>query len=278
METKNIIILLVFVLGLGGVGAFFLLTDTFPDGDDNYMPEPPNPSNETYKRLSKSITEIEVVKKWNKNSYALAKSDIGDALKNELISEKQASALQERLEGVYLIILADTVVNFCELGTDIAIINELAQEVEKFKDKPTKIATARENITNYRAAINSCNTAFSAVKGAYKKGYNDSLIKSMRINTTKNHIVINKYIQKLDSQCIVVLSEHKDLGENVERIIKEVDDELLYKNRILSRICSNSKYKPMTTKYSYYKNICECISSSNNCDSTKIIQAHLPQN
>jgi hypothetical protein len=276
METKNIIVLFVFVLGLGGLAAFFLLTpNNDVDGDPNNVVDV---SNETYVRLSESVKAVEESKKWNKNSYALAKSSIEDALKNELISEKQASALQERLEGGYLILLKDTVANFCEMGTDLAIINELAQEVEKFKDKPTKIATARENITNYRNAINSCNTAFGVVKGAYKKGYNDSFIKNMRINTTKNHIVSNKYIQKLDSQCVVVLLEHKDLGENVERIIKEVDDELLYKSRILSRICSNSKYKPLTTKYSYYKNICECIASSDNCDSTKIIQTHLPQN
>jgi hypothetical protein len=277
METKNIIFLLIFVIGLGGLAAFFLLTDTVDtiDGDPT---EVHDVSNETYVRLSESVKEVEASKKWNKNSYALAKSSIEDALKNELISEKQASALQERLEGGYLILLKDTVANFCEMGTDLAIINELAQEVEKFKDKPTKIATARENITNYRNAINSCNSVSSLVSQAYRKGVTESTILQIGINTTKSHIASNEYIQKLADQRLTMAREHKDLGENVERIIKEVDDEGIYKSRILSRICSNSKYKPLTTKYSYYKNICECIASSDNCDSTKIIQTHLPQN
>lgn len=278
MDNKNIIIVLIFVLVVGGVGIFFLLANPFSSETDEFSEDVIDVSNETYMRLSKSVKEVEAAKKWNKNSYALTKSSIDDALKNELINQKQATALQERLEGGYLILLSDTIVNFCEQGKDMTVLNELDKEVEKFSSKPEKIKVAKENIKNYRSAINSCGSVLGLVSKAYKKGSTDYLIGQIGINTTKSHIASNEYIRKLANTRLKMAREHKELGENVERIITESNDELLYKNRILSRVCSNSKYNRILPKYPYYKNICECISNDTQCDSTKIIQEHLPQN
>lgn len=278
MDTKNIIFLVLFVVILGGLGAFFLLTDSLSTDNDESDTGVVDVSNESYVRLSESVKEVEESKKWNKNSYALAKSSIGDALKNELISEKQASALQERLEGGYLILLKDTVVNFCEQGKDLEILNELAQEVEKFKDKPTKIATARENITNYRNAINSCNSVLSLANQAYKKGATENIILQIGINTTKSHIASNNYIQELADKRLTMAREYQSLGKRIDEIISTNNNEGVYKSKILSNICNKSEYRSKLKTYSYYQNICECISFGDNCDSTKIIPAHLPQN
>lgn len=278
MDIKNIIFLAVFVFVLGGLGLFFLLANPFNSNSDEFSEDVVDVSNETYTRLSESVKKVEASKKWNRNSYALTKTSIDDALINKLISQKQATALQERLEGGYLILLADTVVNFCEQGEDMIILNELEKEVEKFKDKPTKVKVAKENITNYRAAIKSCNSVLGLVNKAYKKGSTNYLIEQIGINTTKSHIASNEYIQELADKRLTMAREHKALGENVERIITETGDEMIYKNRILSRICNKSEYQSKLSKYSYYKNICECVSSSATCDSTKIIQEHLPQN
>lgn len=241
----------ILLLIIGGMMAVFHFSRAGSDtGDENAegapLSVPEKMSNDPdYLALYGDIVDY---LKWNRSTFNRIKQSIreyADATPDPLINTAEKNGLINFLESRHLSLLHDSIEQFCRVGRDINVLNDLGNDVNLF-DNAThgdRVKGMKELAQTYRNALGLCSQI--SRYAAYEKCYqskSDNLLSAIKEYQFKEFIRDNPYIMDLIKQCIFTLSEHSTQEVKV--------------SECASSLCNCEK---QFGKYAYYKRICDSL-------------------
>ncbi len=171
---------------------------------------------QAYKQLECYINEYKKTKKWNTGKYKIIQSNIKSYVDLGEIDKKQQQKLSNLLISKHLLLLKDTVVQFCLTAKYGSKIDKLDKDLKKFESQP--IAYMTDLVKKYKKFRNTCFGIASYINKQYNYRTFNNYEKILLEYELMEHFSNNKSIQTTKDKYINLLSDHKNADKSLKRI------------------------------------------------------------